>query len=89
MAVQDLLERRAASILQTDACVCGGITEFRRIAAMAAAYGVVMAPHWFHDLRIHLVASTPNATFVEFFPDDQVLNFRRLIMRQLVPPVGH
>jgi len=30
-----------------------------------------------------LVAATPNARYVEFFPDDQVLNFRRLIDRQL------
>jgi L-alanine-DL-glutamate epimerase-like enolase superfamily enzyme len=29
------------------------------------------------------VASTPNATFVEYFADDQVLNFRRLIDTQL------
>lgn len=80
---QELLEKRAAGILQTDAAVCGGITEFRRIAAMAAGYGVTICPHWFHDLHIHLVASTPNARFVEFFCDDQVLNFRRLVDTQL------
>ena len=80
---QELLQKRAASILQTDAAVCGGITEFRRIAAMAAGYGVTVCPHWFHDLHIHLVASTPNARYVEFFSDDQVLNFRRLVDTQL------
>ncbi len=78
-----LLEKEAAAILQTDACVCGGITEFRRIAATAASFGVGVCPHWFHDLHVHLVAATPNAQFVEFFPDDQVLNFRRLIDTQL------
>lgn len=80
---KELLEKEAAAILQTDACVCGGITEFRRIAATAASYGVTLCPHWFHDLHAHLVASTPNARYVEFFPDDQVLNFRRLVDRQL------
>lgn len=78
-----LLEKEAAAILQTDACVCGGVTEFRRIAATAASFGVTVCPHWFHDLHVHLVAATPNAQFVEFFPDDQVLNFRRLIDTQL------
>jgi L-alanine-DL-glutamate epimerase-like enolase superfamily enzyme len=63
--------------------VCGGISEFRRIAATAASYGVKLCPHWFHDLHIHLVASIPNGDFVEFFPDGEVLNFRRLIDRQL------
>jgi L-alanine-DL-glutamate epimerase-like enolase superfamily enzyme len=80
---KELLEKEAAAILQTDACVCGGITEFRRIAATAASFGVTICPHWFHDLHAHLVAATPNARYVEFFPDDQVLNFRRLIDKQL------
>jgi L-alanine-DL-glutamate epimerase-like enolase superfamily enzyme len=80
---KELLEKEAAAILQTDAAVCGGITEFRRIAAAASAYGITVSPHWFHDLHVHLVASTPNCRFVEFFPDDQVLNFRRLLDRQL------
>lgn len=79
----ELLRRGAAAILQPDAAVCGGITEFRRIAAIAAAHGVMVAPHWFHDLHVHLVASTPNCQFVEFFPNDQVLNFRTLVDPQL------
>lgn len=80
---KELLDKRGAEILQTDACVCGGITEWRRIAAMAAGYGVTVCPHWFHDVHAPLVAATPNARYVEFFIDDQVLNFRRLIDRQL------
>lgn len=80
---KELLDKRGAEILQTDAVVCGGITEWKRIAAMAAGYGVTMCPHWFHDVHVHLVASTPNARYVEYFPDDQVLNFRRLIDTQL------
>ncbi len=47
------------------------------------------APHWFHDLHAHLVASTPNARYVEFFIDDQVLNFRRLIDTQLKHKDGY
>ncbi|ARP96495.1 mandelate racemase/muconate lactonizing enzyme family protein [Bordetella genomosp. 13] len=80
---KELLDKGAAGILQTDAAVCGGITEWKRIAATAASYGVVVCPHWFHDLHAPLVAATPNARYVEFFWDDQVLNFRRLIDRQL------
>jgi L-alanine-DL-glutamate epimerase-like enolase superfamily enzyme len=80
---KELLDKRGAEILQTDACVCGGITEWRRIAAAAASYGVTVCPHWFHDVHAPLVAAAPNARYVEFFPDDQVLNFRRLIDRQI------
>jgi len=80
---KEILDKGAAQILQTDALVCGGVSEWKRIAATAASYGVTVCPHWFHDLHAHLVAATPNARYVEFFPDDQVLNFRRLIDRQL------
>ena len=41
---KELLDKQAASILQADAVVCGGITEFRRIAALADCYGVTSAP---------------------------------------------
>ena len=80
---KEILEREAAAIIQPDACVAGGITEFRRIAATAASFGVPVCPHWFHDLHAHLVAATPNAQYVEYLPDDSVLNFRRLIDTQL------
>jgi L-alanine-DL-glutamate epimerase-like enolase superfamily enzyme len=80
---QALIQAGAASILQPDAAVCGGITEWRRIAALAAAHNIPVAPHWFADLHVHLVAATPNATWVEYFTDTQVLNFMRLLKGSL------
>jgi len=80
---KELLDKQAASILQADAAVCGGISEFRRIAALADCYGVTMCPHWFHDLHVHLVAASPNGQFVEYFPDTKVFNFGDIIDRQL------
>ena len=44
-AVKEYLEKRACSILQCDITHCGGLTEMRRIAAMAEAYRVALAPH--------------------------------------------
>jgi L-alanine-DL-glutamate epimerase-like enolase superfamily enzyme len=85
---KEILDKGAAAILQTDALVCGGISEWKKIAATASSYGVTVCPHWFHDLHAHLVAATPNARYVEFFPDDQVLNFRRLIDTQLAHENG-
>jgi L-alanine-DL-glutamate epimerase-like enolase superfamily enzyme len=85
---RELLDKGAAHILQTDACVCGGITEFRRIAAMAAGYAVPLSPHWFHDLHAFLLASIPNGQHVEFFPNSDVLNFRELVSTQLETEAG-
>jgi len=42
---RELLEKRACNVLQPDITHCGGFTEFRRIAAMAEAYRVSLAPH--------------------------------------------
>lgn len=44
-AFRPLLEQRACSILQPDITHCGGLSEARRIAAMAEAYRVSLAPH--------------------------------------------
>ncbi len=42
---REVLEKRAASILQPDLCHAGGITECRLIAGMAEAYYASIAPH--------------------------------------------
>ena len=42
---KEILEKRAASILQPDVCYAGGITELRLIAGMAEAYYAPLAPH--------------------------------------------
>ena len=80
---EQLLESGAADILQPDAVCCGGITEFRRIAQMAASRGVSVCPHAYHELHIHLAASLPNVPYAECFTDDTIVNFRRLIDTQV------
>ncbi|MGH9309922.1 MAG: enolase C-terminal domain-like protein, partial [Vicinamibacterales bacterium] len=42
---KEILEKRAATILQPDVCYAGGITELRLIAGMAEAYYTPLAPH--------------------------------------------
>jgi galactonate dehydratase len=42
---REILEKRAAHILQPDVCYAGGISELRNIAAMAEAYYSPIAPH--------------------------------------------
>ncbi|MCH2374666.1 MAG: galactonate dehydratase [Planctomycetes bacterium] len=42
---REVLEKKAASILQPDVCYAGGITELRLIAGMAESYYVPIAPH--------------------------------------------
>ena len=86
---EDLLAQDGIAILQTDAGVCGGVTEFRRIAAMASSRGVTICPHAFHHLHVQLVASTPNARYVEYFTDTEVVNFPDLVDWQPELVDGH
>jgi len=62
---REVLEKRAATVLQPDLCHAGGITEVRLIAGMAEAYYAAIAPH--NPLGpislaagIQLAASIPN-----------------------------
>ena len=42
---KEILEKRAAMILQPDVCYAGGITELKIIGGMAEAYYIPLAPH--------------------------------------------
>ena len=44
----------------------GGLTELRKIAAVADTWGISIAPHLFHELTIHVLASIPNASYAEY-----------------------
>ncbi len=63
---KELISRGAIGICQADATICGGITEYRKIAALAECYGVPMAPHGMDQLHVPLVAATPNGLIVEW-----------------------
>ncbi|HSR13361.1 MAG TPA: mandelate racemase/muconate lactonizing enzyme family protein, partial [Thermodesulfobacteriota bacterium] len=67
---RDLIETRAADILQPDVAVVGGVTEWMKVAAPASAYDLPVASHYFHDVHVHLMASAPNALIAEYFPLD-------------------
>ncbi len=86
---KELMRSGAAMIIQPDVAVCGGVTEFRRIAGMAEGLTISVCPHWFQDVHAHLVASTPMGRFVEVFPGVDVFNFGRLLDRSLMVRDGH
>ena len=53
----EFIRRRALDIVQPDVCRAGGITECRRIAELADAFGLAFAPHISIGSAIHFVAS--------------------------------
>jgi len=86
---RDLLEREAADILQPDAGVLGGVSEWMRVARAAQVFDVPVAPHWHADLHAHLAAAAPNCLTVEWFRlDEDIYNFERLLAERLQPRDG-
>jgi L-alanine-DL-glutamate epimerase-like enolase superfamily enzyme len=46
----------------------GGITQFRKVASMAEAFGVPVASHLVPEVFAHLIAAIPNGLIVEGMP---------------------
>ncbi len=65
-AFRRMLQERALDIVQPDVSICGGFTEFRKIAAMASANHVRVLPHMFGTAirlaaTLHLLANLPDS----------------------------
>jgi L-alanine-DL-glutamate epimerase-like enolase superfamily enzyme len=68
---RELITQKAVDIIQPDIAWAGGFTECRRIAALAHAYNLMVAPHAFSSAiplvaSMHLLASLPNGLILEF-----------------------
>lgn len=98
-AFRPFLERGAIAVAQPDVCHTGGISEVRRIAAMAEAYGVAVAPH--NPLgpiatvaNLHLALATPNHLIQEVmrsdvpWRDEVVSGVPPIVDGHMVPPDG-
>ena len=67
----NLIAARAADIIQPDVCVCGGLLEMRKIAAIAEAHYVTIAPHnpmgpIATAVNVHFAAATHNFKILEY-----------------------
>ncbi len=73
---RELLVKQAVDIIQPDICLTGGILECKKIAAMAEAYYVPLAPHnpmgpVATAVNVQFAASIPNFLILEYIPDDR------------------
>ncbi|MBK8023121.1 MAG: mandelate racemase/muconate lactonizing enzyme family protein [Chloroflexi bacterium] len=71
--VRDLLLAGSIDVVQPDVCRTGGITECKRIAEIADAFGKACTPHVSigsaiqFAASVHLAAATPNQTWMEYW----------------------
>jgi L-alanine-DL-glutamate epimerase-like enolase superfamily enzyme len=66
---RDLIATGAVPILNADAKVLGGVTEFMKVAALAQAHDLRIAPHGSQDIHIHLVTAISNGLILEYYRD--------------------
>jgi L-alanine-DL-glutamate epimerase-like enolase superfamily enzyme len=66
---RDLIANNCAAILNADAKVLGGVTEFMKVAALAQAHDLDIAPHGSQDIHVHLVAAIANGLILEYYRD--------------------
>ncbi len=65
---RDLLEARAVDVIQFDTNRVGGITQARKVAALAESYSVPVVPHAGQMHNFHVVMASYNSPMAEFFP---------------------
>ncbi|WOF23967.1 mandelate racemase/muconate lactonizing enzyme family protein [Microbacterium betulae] len=70
-----LLSVQGADIIQPDICVVGGLTQMRKIAVLAEAHDVPVAPHnplgpLATAANVHFAAATWNFSILEYKPDE-------------------
>jgi galactonate dehydratase len=81
---RDVLERGLAQFVNPDPCWCGGLTEARKIAALADLHYVPIAPHncggpVLHAACLHLATSVPNVFIVESVRRHYLHDYRGLV----------
>jgi L-rhamnonate dehydratase len=65
---RDLLEAKALDYIQFDTNRVGGITQARKIAALAEAHSVPVIPHAGQMHNYHVVMASLNSPMAEYFP---------------------
>jgi len=88
-----LVEMGCCDILQPDVGWCGGITELRRISALADAHGKLVVPHGSSVYSYHFVVTQHNSPFAEFImmhpeASEVVPMFSPLLSNEPVPERG-
>ena len=81
-----LLDAGAVDCLQLDVTRCGGITEFLRGAALAAAHSVQVSGHCAPNLHAPVAAAVPNLRHLEYFHDHQ--RIERMFFDGALDPEG-
>ncbi len=72
-----LVEHGDVDIVQPNALITGGITDFLRVHAYATSKGIPVSPWDLQAVHIHMAAGLPNVKWIEYFmPDNALLDLQ-------------
>lgn len=88
-----LLQKKCIDVLQPDITWCGGMTEARRIVALASAYDIPIIPHGSSVYSYHLQICFPSCPIAEFLVmspqgDEITSYFGKLFKDEPLPKEG-
>ncbi len=86
---RELIEGRCCDIVQPDGLIMGGVTEFMKVAAMAQAHDLQIAPHGNQDVHVHLVSAIPNGLTVEYYSNSTDPMWGQMFEETLEVEDGH
>ena len=61
-----LISLNGVDFVEPDLTTCGGITPYMKVAKLAEINNLPVVSHGVHELHVHLLASCPNASYMEF-----------------------
>ena len=73
MEFRPLILEAGVDVVQPNAAVTGGITDWLRIHAFASAYGVPVSPWDLQPVHLHMAAGLANVQWIEYFMADNAL----------------
>ena len=87
-AFRSLLDARAVDVLILDLARVGGVTPWRKIAALAQAHRIPVCGHVVPEIQVHLLCAVPNGYLVEYVPRSAGIlkSMPRLERGELVAP---
>jgi len=84
LAFSRLINESHVDVIQPDISRCGGLTEAKKIASMAADNNIMMVPHAFKTgilvaASIHMIAAMPQVPFLEFSVTESAIRKELLV----------
>ncbi|MGE5615203.1 MAG: mandelate racemase/muconate lactonizing enzyme family protein [Bacillota bacterium] len=87
---KQIIDYHAAQVLNADAQVLGGISEWKKVADLAMASHILIAPHGDQEIHSHLVSAVPNGLIAEYYDNNTNALLKEMFLNHIkLDACGH